>query len=725
MLAFYFRYNRFWLKVILLIILFITLSTGGLYAVLYRISGYDFLHKQAETLLHGTGRHAAFDAKIKRTLFPRPTIILNHFSLSESDGQTPAVRVQEVRIGLGWKSLLGNIQIEKLVLNDLAAVASRNSRGQWNIDDLLDNPTSHHVDFNRIQINNGQLMIQALNRQLELKNISYNQSHQETDHFPYVLRAIAVHPLWEKLEISARGTAVLDHNTFTLPDFLLQFDGIENKESFSGSLSGQLRFPNRILDAEQTKLIFRSNRFTSHTDLNIGRITQHNEHLQIHDVNSVFTGNDEQHRYSGTFAIKQAKLSIDELLIPEITADLAAQADGSESINLSMQSSAQWHTENGLTLPDFKINTRQDKIGGLPRFISEWNGSLEASELHHWQIKAEGSLDRHPATITLSRDNDNIDGEIELAKLNLGNYLDNFQQQTGNPYPTWLKDRLKTNLLIVVNAMNIPGLEIFNIRTVLKADETQAQFSPLIADLYSGHAEGSLTISNSQPAQYTLKQTAEDVQIRPLMQDLFRNGSLSGQGQAELNFTTTGTNRRELTENLSGSLNINVKNGYWHGINIRELMQAATAAADESEQTDNTLSLGETSDTKRATPFESFELKAKIQNGISKHRTEGRFTAPTVRMVGKGETNLYSGMMNDDISIYSNNGKDTLPLRLAGSMDNPSISLNYKKITSGLNTPKEKQKAVTGALKKQWEWIKEQSRKKQLEEEAASAAAEP
>ena len=92
-------------------------------------------------------------------------------------------------------------------------------------------------------------------------------------------------------------------------------------------------------------------------------------------------------------------------------------------------------------------------------------------------------------------------------------------------------------------------------------------------------------------------------------------------------------------------------------------------------------------------------------------------------MGGKGETNLYSGLMNEDISILSNNGKDTLPLRLSGSMDNPSISLNYQKITSGLSTAKEKQEAVTGALRKQWEWIKEQSRKKQEEQSASEARA--
>ncbi|UOP04673.1 AsmA family protein [Conchiformibius kuhniae] len=718
----YFRYNRLWLKILLVLLLLAGLLLGGAYAVLYRVSSYEALQQQANAALHGTQRKISFDADIGRTLFPRPTIVLHHFSLTEPDGQTPVVRAKEMRVGLAWASLLGKAQVEKLVLADVAAFVARNDDGRWNFADLLDRPSEGTPDINRVHISNGNLMIQAFDRQLELKHIEYRQSRQSAERFPYTLRAQAVHPAWEQLELSARGQAVFERGVFGLPDVLVQFDGMENKESFSGSLSGKMRFPNRILHAEQGKLIVRSNRFASHTDLNIGRVFQQNGYLQINDINSVFTGSDEQRRYNGTVAVKQAQLASDRLTVPDLVADVSAQASGSERIHLNIKGAANWQQQQGFAMPDFKLSTRQEQAGGLPRFISEWSGALAVQGVQDWQIKAQGAFDRHPAMLELKRDNDNIDGQIELAKLNLGNYLDNISRHAESPYPAWLKDRLKTDILITVNALNLPGLEVFNIRTVLKADEAQMQFSPLIADLYSGHAEGSLSISNSQPTQYTLKQKAEDVQIRPLMQDLFRNGSISGKGRADLNFTTSGSTRRELTENLSGLLSINVENGYWHGISIRELMKAATA--DDAAE-DGTLSIGD-DDTKRSTPFSAFELKAKIENGISKHRTDGTFTAPAVRMTGKGETNLYSGMMSEDLSIVSNNGRDTLPLRLSGSMDNPSVSLNYNKITSGLNTPKEKQQAVTGALKKQWEWIKEQNRKKQQEaQQTASETAQP
>ncbi|QMT34337.1 AsmA family protein [Conchiformibius steedae DSM 2580] len=718
MLMFYLRYRRGWLKVVLLLAMIPLLLAAGAYAVLYRISGYTFLQQQTAAALAGTQRKANFDADVGRTLFPRPTIVLRHFSLTEADGQTPVLRAKEMRVGLAWRSLLGQPEVEKLVLQDVGALAVRGDNGQWNFSDFLDKPAGN-IAVNRVQIANGNLMIQAFGRQIELKNMDYRQSRDDGAHFPYSLRATATHPAWQKLELSAHGQAVWDKGMFTLPDLLVQFDGMENNESFSGSLSGKVRFPNRVFHAEQGKLIFRSNRFASHTDLNIGRMFQQNDHLQIYDVNSVFTGNDEQRRYNGTLTVKQAQLAQGHLLVPQLAADLAAQASGSERLHVDITGAAGWQPEQGFAMPDFKLSTRQEKTGGVPRFVSEWTGGLSLGGMENWQIQAQGSFDRHPAMFELKRDGDNIDGQVELAKLNLGNYLDNFSRHADHPYPAWLKDRLKTNILITINALNVPGLEIFNIRTVLKADEAQAQFSPLIADLYSGHAEGSLSISNSRPTQYTLKQKAESVQIRPLMQDLFRNSSLSGKGKADLNFTTSGSNRRELTENLSGSLNINVENGFWHGISIRELMKAATA---EDAAEDGTLALGD-DDTKRSTPFDTFELKAKIQNGVSKHRTDGRFSAPAVRMMGKGETNLYSGLMSEDLSIVSNNGRDTLPLRLSGSMDNPSISLNYNKITSGLNTPKEKQQAVTGALKKQWEWIKEQSRK--TKQESASEAATP
>lgn len=714
MLAFYFRYNRFWLKVLLAIIVLAILLFSGAYALLYRYSSFEYLQQQSVHMLKNTKRKASFDADIKRNLFPRPTIILNHFTLSEPDGQTPAARAKEIRIGLGWKSLLGQIEIEKLVINDLVGVVHRDIKGKWNFEDLFQQNQSSNI--NRIQINNGSIMLQAFGQDISLKEISYSQFRQDNHHFPYTLRAQAQHSAWENLAIRAQGQATIDKGVFTLPDALVQFEGQENKESFSGSFAGNIRFPTGQFQAQQSTFIIDSNRFDFHNNMNIKQITEQANQLQLNDINSVFTATDKTRNYNGTLTIKQTQLNTNSITSPEINLSINAQDSGSDSINASLKGSAQWQRDTGLQMPDVQFNTRQDQSGGLPRFISELNGKIEANDIQNWHIQAQGLFDRHPLTIELKRESDNIDGQLEFTKLNLNNYLNAIEQRAENPYPQWLNNRLRGNILLTINELNLPSLEIHNIRSVLKADEAQIQLSPLVADLYSGHSEGSLTIANGQPVQYTLKQKADGVQIRPLMQDLFRNSSISGKGQADLNFTTTGTNRRELTENLSGSLDINVENGYWHGINIRELMQAATAEGnDEKESNQNNLLVGD-NDTKRATPFETFILKSKIQNGISKHRTEANFSIPAVRMNGKGETNLYSGMMNDDISILSNNGKNTLPLRLSGSMDNPSISLNYQKITNGLNTPKEKQEAVTRALQKQWEWIKEQSLKKQQED---------
>ena len=190
-----------------------------------------------------------------------------------------------------------------------------------------------------------------------------------------------------------------------------------------------------------------------------------------------------------------------------------------------------------------------------------------------------------------------------------------------------------------------------------------------------------------------------------MLQDLFRSGHISGKGDVNLSFTTTGATRQELTENLSGSLNMNVKDGNWYGINIRELMKAAAANSE-----DNT-SLNLNANNDNGTPFSTFDFTSKINQGISKHTTDSHFTSPAVHMTAKGETILYSGRMSEDINILSNNGKDTLPLRITGTMDNPAISLNYKKITSGLKTAEQKKDAVTDAIKKQWDWMREQSKK--------------
>lgn len=680
----------------------------GLYAAFYFVYDAQKLGEMANQALTGTQRQITFNGDVRRRLTPRPTLILRDVILTEPDGKTPAAKVGEMRIGVAWNSLLGKAEIEKLVLNDVAAVLSRNEQGAWNFADLL-NQSAGNLPINRALIHNGNLLLQIHNQQIQIQQINYQHEHEGKD-VRYHFQAQAKHDAWQKLNLQAQGIAKNENGNLLLPNVLMRFNGQENNQDFSGSLTTRITANPTQIVADNSQLIVRSNRFTSHSDMTVKKITQTGNDWRVQDVNSVFTGNQANQQYSGTMTIGEANWRNQQWHSQEMTLDLDIRDPDVGTSRLALNGSATWQPNQSFTMPDVKISTRQEPTGKVPRLISEFSGSLNVQNTQNWQAQAQGMLDRQPASFSFMRQGDDVSGTVQLAKLNLDNYMTAIQQSAASAYPQWLREGGRARIDVAINTLNLPTLEVNNIKTTLWADKQNMIFEPLHADLYSGHTSGNLVILNQQPVAYTLQQKAENVQILPLMQDLFRSSALSGRGNAELAFSTTGSTRQQLTENLSGSLKLNVADGNWHGLNIAELINNANNGAAKLQ-----------SELGVATPFSSFILDSTISKGVSGHSVVAQFTQPNVEMKSDGQTNLFNGQINDNITLISNNGKDKLPIKLSGTIDNPSISLNYGKLTSGLKTAEQKKDAVENALKKQWDWIKESSEKAQI----ASAPSAP
>lgn len=670
----------------------------GLYAAFYFIYDAQKLGEMANQALMGTQRQITFNGDVGRRLTPRPTLILRDVILTEPDGKTPAAKVGEMRIGVAWRSLLGKAEIEKLVLNDVAAVLSRNEQGAWNFADLL-NQSAGNLPINRALIHNGNLLLQIHNQQVQIQQINYQHEHEGKD-VRYHFQAQAKHDAWQKLNLQAQGIAKNENGNLLLPNMLVKFNGQENNQDFSGSLTTHITANPTQIVADNSQLIARSNRFASHSDMTVKKITQMGNDFRVQDVNSVFTGSQVNQQYSGTMTIAEANWRNQQWHSQEMTLDLDIRDPEVGNSRFALNGSATWQPNHNFAMPNVKITTRQEPTGKVPRWVSEFSGSLNVQNAQSWQSQAQGTLDRQPASFALMRQGNVVSGTVQLAKLNLENDMAAIGNGGELTYPKWLRDEIRARIDVLISTLNLPTLEVNNIKTTMWADSQNMIFQPLSADLYSGHTSGSLAIANQQPLSYMLTQQAEGVQILPLMQDLFRNGAVSGKGNAELAFKTTGNSRQQLTENLSGSLKLNVADGNWHGLNIAELMNSANNGAVKLQN-----ELG------AATPFSSFVLDSTITKGVSEHNVIAQFTQPDVKMESTGRTNLFNGQINDTITLSSNNGKDELPIKLSGTIDNPAISLNYGKLTAGLKTTQQKRDAVENAIKKQWDLLRESSEK--------------
>ena len=192
-----------------------------------------------------------------------------------------------------------------------------------------------------------------------------------------------------------------------------------------------------------------------------------------------------------------------------------------------------------------------------PRFVSEWEGSLHIQSPKHWQAQAQGLFDRQPASWVLQRNDANVQGSVNLAKLQLRQYLNPDKEwQLGDwRYPDWLQDNISLNVQVNLDDLELDGASVNNIRSTVQADAERVAIDPMSADVYNGKSAGSLHILNRQPMEWELNQSAQNIEVQPLLQDLFQHSRFSGKGNVDLSLRGQGLHYRDWLPNFRAVCN--------------------------------------------------------------------------------------------------------------------------------------------------------------------------
>jgi uncharacterized protein involved in outer membrane biogenesis len=108
------------------------------------------------------------------------------------------------------------------------------------------------------------------------------------------------------------------------------------------------------------------------------------------------------------------------------------------------------------------------------------------------------------------------------------------------------------------------------------------------------------------------------------------------------------------------------------------------------------------------TPFSRFSMSSDISGGISRHdNTE--LVSDTLLISSSGSIDFNTQMLSESLLIRNarNRSAKPVPLKITGPAENPSVTLDYPRLTLGLNTPEEKRRALAETLKEQWQWLKQ------------------
>ncbi|HFA9153762.1 TPA: AsmA family protein [Neisseria gonorrhoeae] len=690
-------FHKYRLKYAVAVLTMLLLAAIGLHASVYRTFTPENIRSRLQQSIAHTHRKISFDADIRRRLLPRPTVILKNLTITQPDGGRVAVSVKETKIGLSWKNLWSDrIQVEKWVVSGADLALTRDRNGAWNIQDLFDG-AKHSASVNRIIVENSTVRLNFLQQQLILKEISLNLQSPDSSGQQFESSGILV---WRKLSVpwKSRGLFLSDGiGTPEISPFHFEastsLDGHGITISTTGSPS--VRFNAGGADAAGLGLRADTSFRNLHLTAQIPALALKNNSIKTGTVNGTFTAGGEYARWDGSFKLDKANLhsGIANIGNAEISGSFKTPR---LQTNFSLGSPLVWSRDNGLDAPRLHISTLQDTVDRLPqpRFISRLDGSLSIPNLQNWNAELNGTFDRQPVAAKFKYTREGaprLEAAAALQKLNLAPYLDEFRQQNGKIFPDIL-GRLSGNVEahLKIGSIQLPGLQLDDMETYLHADKDHIALSRFKSGLYGGHTEGGISIANTRPATYRLQQNASNIQIQPLLQDLFGFHSFSGNGDAVIDLTASGENRKQLIRSLQGSLSLNISNGAWHGIDM-----------------DSILKNGLSGKISGSTPFYRFTLNSEISDGISRHIDTELFS-DSLYVTSNGYTNLDTQELSEDVLIRNavHPKNKPIPLKITGTVDKPSITVDYGRLTGGINSRKEKQKILEDTLLEQWQWLK-------------------
>ncbi|EMT7579951.1 TPA: AsmA family protein [Neisseria gonorrhoeae] len=690
-------FHKYRLKYAVAVLTMLLLAAVGLHASVYRTFTPENIRSRLQQSIAHTHRKISFDADIRRRLLPRPTVILKNLTITQPDGGRVAVSVKETKIGLSWKNLWSDrIQVEKWVVSGADLALTRDRNGAWNIQDLFDG-AKHSASVNRIIVENSTVRLNFLQQQLILKEISLNLQSPDSSGQQFESSGILV---WRKLSVpwKSRGLFLSDGiGTPEISPFHFEastsLDGHGITISTTGSPS--VRFNAGGADAAGLGLRADTSFRNLHLTAQIPALALKNNSIKTGTVNGTFTAGGEYARWDGSFKLDKANLhsGIANIGNAEISGSFKTPR---LQTNFSLGSPLVWSRDNGLDAPRLHISTLQDTVDRLPqpRFISRLDGSLSIPNLQNWNAELNGTFDRQPVAAKFKYTREgapHLEAAAALQKLNPAPYLDEFRQQNGKIFPDIL-GRLSGNVEahLKIGSIQLPGLQLDDMETYLHADKDHIALSRFKSGLYGGHTEGGISIANTRPATYRLQQNASNIQIQPLLQDLFGFHSFSGNGDAVIDLTASGENRKQLIRSLQGSLSLNISNGAWHGIDM-----------------DSILKNGLSGKISGSTPFYRFTLNSEISDGISRHIDTELFS-DSLYVTSNGYTNLDTQELSEDVLIRNavHPKNKPIPLKITGTVDKPSITVDYGRLTGGINSRKEKQKILEDTLLEQWQWLK-------------------
>lgn len=698
-------------------------------------------------------RTLVIPGEIKLSFFPKLGVDLGALSLSEHQSDAVFASVDRVKVSLALIPLLSKqLVVDQVRIDGMRLNIRRFKDGSTNFDDLLskeEGGQQFRFDIDSVHVSNAQLQ---LDDRKEGRRLTLDQLQLDTGKLadgvpsnlklgarirldkPTVDAALALDSgftldlmhkqyAFKGLDAELKGT-VADLRELTLK---LAGDADLRPESKRFALSG-IKFSANAKRAGQPldfkldipKLAITEQRVEGGKLAGEAHLVQGTRNIDVNVALPAFEGSPQAFKLPALtldLAMRDAKLDVKAKASGALSGDIDKLLFASPQLALTFSGKQDGQTINGSLSTPVAIDLGKQMID-LPKIAAQF--ALPHPGGGTLMLKAGGSAGANLAKQALnaqlkgSLDDSGFDAklgmthfspaaytfDIALDKLDLDRYqakpAGTAQKSASDDKPidvSALKD-LRADGVLKVGALKVKNIHATNARLELHAAGGQLDVNPLAADLYSGHAAGSISLSASTPLRFTARQKLTGIAVGPLLKDAASSDRIEGKGNVQIDVSATGSSFVQMKKTLAGTARLELRDGAVRGVNIGQAIRSAKAKigmlrGDAPPQNG-------TASTAEKTDFSELSGSFRIAAGVA-HNDDLALKSPLLRVGGAGDIDLGTERLNYLVratvvtTLQGQGGPElqslkgmTIPVKLAGPFNAIDWRIDFADMASEL-----------------------------------------
>src|SRR5690606_27010816 len=148
--------------------------------------------------------------------------------------------------------------------------------------------------------------------------------------------------------------------------------------------------------------------------------------------------------------------------------------------------------------------------------------------------------------------------------------------------------------------------------------------SDIAARVYEGTLAGQMS-ADAETNQLAVQARFTDVSVQPLLKAIAQYEALQGRGSVVLDLQSSGRTAIALRRGLDGRVQVNLRDGRFHGINVAQSLRDFKAMLGRGENAE------QQADTSRSTDFSELRATLHLQQGVGALR-DMLLAAPLLRI---------------------------------------------------------------------------------------------